>query len=554
MAYHAPVGASWVNRHVFLRDGDWVVEDIALGGGQACACADAPTATCSCGADPGNPVVVVDPSGSVHALFPRSGSFTGLERARRTAAWEFDDVDPTAVLEGSTRLALGPGGRLTASYAVLGNVLRLATTDGGPWVRTDTPVSTEGRVGLAIDADGHHHLCAFQAGVLRHATDATGAWVQTDVDGSVPHARACAVTLAGHVHVAYHDGDQGNLRWATNATGAWVSQLVLAAALYQGTVSTAVDTQGHTHMTTTRRAFTDPTDAQDYDVEYWTNAGGEPVATNLTSGSGNVGASVLALDPAGHAHVAYAQMTPVTGPRYVTNLTGAWVDSAVTTLADVGTDFALALHGAEPRLVYGTPDQLRIAWLEGAAWSTALVEDARPHTPSLVVDADGHNHVVYGTQHRQYATDASGSWVATPLSSDATGMLPNALAISSTGALHTLFFASGVGAVYGHNEAGTWQLEPVVPSPSSLSLDFTAGQGNGFALVLDATQAPHLFTTTRALELVHLWRDTAGWRGRVLDRAERSLGPVTAAVAPDGTIHLGYLSEDAVYHVEVPPH
>jgi hypothetical protein len=556
VAYHAWVGFGSVNRHAFIREGLWEVEDVTAGGGMGCSCIGDPTATCSCGQEPGDPHLAFDDDGAAWVLFPRYGRYAGLESARRTASgWVFQDVEPTGFLEGSTSLVAGPHGSMTAGYAVLGDRLRVATSDRGPWAKSDSPVPTGGRVALALDSGGHRHACALVDGQLKHASDATGDWVLETVDSNTPNARLCAVTVTeeGEVHVAYHDGDRGNLRWATRSSGSWATETVIPAALYVGRVEAALDTSGHVHLAATRRSFAVPAAWLDCDVEYWTEASGYPSGESLTAGALNFAGVSLGLDGAGKAHLAYAHQDGATasGPRHLTNASGSWVDTQVAVQVDVGTCFSLAVHQGVPRVAYCAPGALRLAVLEGAAWSAADVESVTPHTPSLVVDGEGHSHVLYGAATRRFATDAGGAWDLVSLGSEGTGWMPNALALSTAGVLHAAFYASGVGTVYAHNAAGAWQLEPVVPTPS-VSLNYVLGRGNGFALVVTEDEVPHLFTANSELELVHLWRTVDGWQARVLDRAGRSLGPVAAARSPGGAIHVAYLSEGAIYRLVVP--
>ena len=161
----------------------------------------------------------------------------------------------------------------------------------------------------------------------------------------------------------------------------------------------------------------------------WTTAYATPgaVATRDVSPS-------IAVDAHGKVQVAYEERTPATSAssiRYVTNATGPWVRSLISSgsAARVGPRLALT-SGGDPRIAYWMEDLggggslgIRLASRSGATWSTrTITTDRYDASPALAVDPQGHAHllwargVTYGVCWIPFCAEAPGlrQWTDAP--------------------------------------------------------------------------------------------------------------------------------------------
>ncbi|MBI5546043.1 MAG: hypothetical protein HY901_19295 [Deltaproteobacteria bacterium] len=549
LAYHVWVGFGSVNKYAIPNPaGGWFIEPITAGGGMGCYCSSDPSAHCSCGSEPGRPLVAIGADDVAHVLFPRFATYTGLELATRVAGgWAFDEVEWQSVLDGATSLAIAADGSTHMVYAVLGDRLRSATDATGAWTRQDTTLPALGSTSLAHD--GSRHLCGFGP-ALYYATDRSGAWVITTIDAGVRNARYCSLALdaSGAVHIAYQEGDTGSLKIAENTSGDFQSSYVERAGLYGGRVGFAMDGAGKDHLAAPRRAFTSQWSWKDYDAAYWTNRGsGTPVGVQVSQGSNVVPRVVLGVDAQGAAHLAFHQDALV----YASNRQGTWGQTSLVLGWDQGREFALALtSGGLPRIGLCAAHEVKYAsTADGSSWQNEIVEATEGTNLALVIDPLGAPQLLYSNASGlRHAHPGPTAWTAETVQPSGTYM-PNSVAVSSTGALHVVFY--GQGLVYAHNDTGSWLAEPIAPV-NGVNVGIVARGYNEFPIVLDAQGRPRVFLVNGAEELVGLVRDGGAWYGEVYDRAAGRIEGIGAAAAPDRTLHIGYIAENALYRAVVP--
>ena len=291
----------------------------------------------------------------------------GRGRATATSPWAATARSPGS---GTRRTGRGPGPSSGSR--------RSRPTVRSPWspVRTARSPSPTPR---SHDADGA--LLADRAVWLK--TGSGGAWTTRRI---ATNTGSPAVSLArgatGRLYVGFSTAITGKVRIAvaTNASGIWV---------------TAYATPG-------------------------------AVATRDTSPS-------IAVDAHGKVQVAYEERTPATSAssiRYVTNATGTWVRSLISSgsAPRVGPRLALTSAG-EPRIAYWIEDLpggslgIRLASRTGTSWSTQVItNDHYDASPALAVDPQGHAHllwargVTYGVCWIPFCAEAPGlvQWTDAP--------------------------------------------------------------------------------------------------------------------------------------------
>lgn len=271
------------------------------------------------------------------------------------------------------------------------------------------------------------------------------AWETAIVDnGPVVGPASLAVDGGGWLHLVYRDSLSHRLKYASNASGEWVlSWIDTNPPLTADEFSLALDTAGRLHI-----ALCSPGPG----LWYLSNAGGLWTLTELGSGL----RPSIAVDATGHVHICSVRVPEV---WYTTNKTGAWVNEKI--------------------------DPAAVMW---------------PSATSIAVDLSGRVHVVYGSYmdsyyldgQESYVTNASGSWVETPLPVDplSGGKAWNpSLAVDGSGRVHLSYLGMGLlgnGFTLVHaakqGETFVWELaswERVKSSaPFPLSTDMTTDVGN----------------------------------------------------------------------------
>jgi hypothetical protein len=191
-------------------------------------------------------------------------------------------------------------------------------------------------------------------------------------------------------------------------------------------------------------------------VAWWLPSSGGTVSSaglRLATGSGNsfTTATVTTSDLAypdlaygsdGTAHISAGIDNGSGGLGYVAYAGGVAAESVVTTdfLADrtsIGVDGSGRPHIAYATYVNGG---VYVATLDAGTWTPQLIWSGDAIGPRIAVEADGTNHVVFApidpdtgnTAGVMYATDATGSWVLSAVTTDPVDVTPD-IAVESTG-------------------------------------------------------------------------------------------------------------------------
>ena len=338
------------------------------------------------------------------------------------------------------------GARPTGSPSRPGPPARGAPPPSRPPTRpaTSTSCATGSTLHLAIGlVDG----LGKPSGIAYATSSNGGPWSVEAVDTGNDVTPRLAVDAAGHAHVSYlRAGPEHEVRYATNAAGDWATEVV-DAGFNWGRPAFGVDAAGVRHVAVGRTG-------EDPGVWYGTDAGGHWTMERLTDQApdGTVG---LAVAPDGTASIAYAEFFATDG----------------TPLADRAV-----------RVTTGKP---------GAWTTTRVADDTGDASPAIARDAVGHLHVAFGTNAGgldglSYATNASGSWVVTPVTPGAAGQADRhpAIALDAAGKAHIAFERSTddplpdgtVSIGYATNATGSWASSVVALGPEyrldpSIALD-----------------------------------------------------------------------------------
>ena len=137
-----------------------------------------------------------------------------------------------------------------------------------------------------------------------------------------------------------------------------------------------------------------------YDGNKW-----KPFKVDTSGLTGDTGyGSSLAIDAAGHSHIAYTNGKYFASLMYATDAGGSWtattVDNGGGATRATGYDPSLALDSrGEPHIAYysGSGQNLRYASLTGTGWTLSTIEHLNNigMQPSLAIDAQDRPHISY---------------------------------------------------------------------------------------------------------------------------------------------------------------
>lgn len=240
--------------------------------------------------------------------------------------------------------------------------------------------------------------------------------------------------------------------------------------------------------------------------------------------------SSIALDSAGHPHVAYH--AELGGPDGSV-LMYAHFDGAAWSFENLGPGgyaTAIAVDADDrPHVAHARGDgSFEYLHLDTGGWEreSPVAFGAWGATPmSLALDSAGHAHLGLedpNTHRPLYATNASGDWVATELA-DSSGRGAS-IALDALERPRAAIPLSDFGTIrYSRFDGASWVSEDLY-DPN----DFPTGASNapsGAALVLDAQDRPQILFTTNLLDasgtaqvVSYAHRDGAEWRGGNLER------------------------------------
>jgi hypothetical protein len=266
----------------------------------------------------------------------------------------------------------------------------------------------------------------------------------------------------------------------------------------------------------------------------------------LRSGAALLGLLILL---SGEASGVYGQLPPgasasLAAHRHTPeNLSGQWVNECVDPARNLGElgDRHLALDGAgHPHLAYGG-NSLYYAWHDGTAWHIETVDDS-PGTgasASLALDAAGNPHISYfdGTNHDlKYANFDGNAWRIETVDGAGEVGWNSSLALDASGAPHISYYDATYQALrYAHLEGAAWQTATVAIS---------ASQWIASSLGVDGAGHPHIvYDGGTPAGLQHIWYDGSAWHNEYIGSGD------VPALAMDsaGRPHVAYLNFSLAY-------
>ncbi len=292
---------------------------------------------------------------------------------------------------------------------------------------------------LVIDPAGWPHLAYYDvlSHTVRYAWKNNAGWhsqAVTDDMGEGNHFCDLALDSLGQPHISYFNPSSGAIEYASYDGSTWQTEEVMyPSAPAFGPVSLALDNQDRPHI-----SFGITYGGPDIQTLYYLHYDGWWQIEIVDSGPASFWSS-LALDQAGHPHLAY-RGCPVDhchGEKlmYAHNDGTSWQIQVVNSTGSTAPWLSLALDGlGQPRIAYsswrGEVRGLQYAYLDGTNWVTQTLDiGTEEAVPSLALDGHGYPHIAYstnfygigamrytyydGTYWRRENTD-SGVWYGSP--------------------------------------------------------------------------------------------------------------------------------------------
>jgi hypothetical protein len=306
-----------------------------------------------------------------------------------------------------------------------------APTPGASWIIST--MDSTGSVGynssIAVDANEKVHISYIDLTneKLKYMTNSTGSWVTWAIGSAGNSRTGIAVDAEGKHHIVY-DGTGGDLKYATDATGTGMSYLLESGA-YSGLIggdSIALDSYGKAHISYFK--------ASDFDLKYATNASGTWSTSILVNG-GALGpfpaySASIGVDSNNYIHISCYDDASPDSIKYVTNMTGSWVATTIATIGlAAGWKTSLAVDSNNKIHVSyydSTNDALKYASNASGTWQTETVDKSSGGVwdASLAIDkANGNQvHMVYNSYSGfKYATKSAGTWQISKIDESWTG-------------------------------------------------------------------------------------------------------------------------------------
>ena len=344
------------------------------------------------------------------------GTWGAPASASPDPAGDVDLVRDGTTLHLAIGLVDGGGDPSGIAYAV--------SDDGGPWSFEGLDDGADVMPRLAVDAAGPRARqlparLARARGPVRDERDRHLGHRGRRRTGSTGARPAFAVDAAGVRHVAVgRTGEEPGVWYGTDTGGHWTMARLTTQAP-DGPVGLVVAPDGTASIAYAERLAADGTPLADPAVRVTTGKPGHWTTTRIADDTGDASPSI-ARDAAGRLHVAFGRNAGgLDALAYATNASGAWVVTPAT---------------------------------PGAAGQ------ADRH-PSIAVDAAGKAHVAferstddplpYGTVSVDYATNASGTWVTSPVASGLEYRLDPSIALDPSGQPRIAYWLDSDGGAHG---------------------------------------------------------------------------------------------------------
>ncbi len=232
-------------------------------------------------------------------------------------------------------------------------------------------------------------------------------------------------------------------------------------------------------------------------------------------------ANSIAVDAQGHIHIVYDFYRGLGGPK----LAYAYFNGSVWQISEPG------IEGSHARIQLDALGRLHVFFIgsntsqyavyDGTGWQ---VEDTGLgwswYSNGFVLDSDGYAHISYSINYSGcfYATNKSGSWVATTLKVQGGGA-STAIGLDNTGNPHVLI-GDGSALEYYSFDGANWTSETVV----DFSLLGNVLIDTNIAMTMDAAGKPHFLAGATLTEgnrsgefLFYGTNPSTGWTGLLAD-------------------------------------
>jgi hypothetical protein len=316
--------------------------------------------------------LAMDASGNPHVSFVDNNAFDFKYGTKSGGVWTFESIAPNGYdpIFGDdnqiTSLALDASGNPhIAFWDPTPNLLKYASRTGGTWtIETVDPVDNNGRVAtLVIDATDRPHIFYYDQTNLyvKYATKVGGVWSTEVVDASgilQPRLQGLAVDSSGNPHVIYLDFNAGVLKYAKKSGGVWTSEVVPGPGSFPGSSifsSIAVDGAGNPHLAL---SYID-TRA----LRHVVKSGGVWTSEFVDPGK-LVADPSIRISPAGTPCISYKEITIGTlNLKYATRTGGTWSSVVVDAPGNVGGASWLAFDASgNAHITYGDRTNLTIKY------------------------------------------------------------------------------------------------------------------------------------------------------------------------------------------------
>jgi hypothetical protein len=373
---YAPSGIQLVD-YASNASGSWVVTTIGTGGA---------------------PSTVLAPAGAVHITYSTSALY---HRSMSASSWLAASI-AASVYDLHPEVATGADGLARIVYATPWTTpgLRAGTWNGSGFGQTRITTSEDREPAIAVDPNGASHLAFVRIGTpttLWYGTNAGGPWTFEQIASD--DGFACpdiALGQDGHVHVSaqrtHVDAGFTYYRpvWYTDASGSWVVRDDLPIITGTGCPAIAVDAEDEPHLTYSEASsvYIAQLVAGDW--------------THTTFGDGTLRAGRIVLTEDGTTYVSYARpndYSSTLGGLWVrTDATGPWTSARVGKTADENARHGLAVDAAghvhvayrgfiwDPGIHYATD--------ASGSWVSLLLRDQDVSGAALSVSADGTADIV----------------------------------------------------------------------------------------------------------------------------------------------------------------
>jgi hypothetical protein len=468
------------------------------------------------------------------------------------------------------------------------------SSGSGQWTEQTVVAGRSKYLNIALDSAGMPHIAyyAYGADDLRFGAFDGTSWSIEDVDtaGDVGAMASLVLDAADVPHISYieYGSGDGDLKYATRSGAGWSARLVDPGDDVDGPTSIVVDSRGRPSI-----SYYVETDYPERGLlrrARW--SGATWIVRDVVVGAYNWPYSewlgqypVQVMDASDTPHIAY---TSSEGELYFTSSTGTniWSEDVVegdyTDTPGVGYRSSMALDvRGRPHLVYRRPGSLAYAHWDGARWLIELL-DPSGSSADIALDSAGRPHIsfldgaalkymrfdgarwrssVIGGQADGPTTsiildvrerpiiawrDASSeeikvsrwdglAWNTQVLGTSGNyGGYPN-LVLDARGRPQVTFGDSvGDELHYAAFDGQRWTTS-IVADPSSMVS----------AMAHDSSGRAHVVYTTGTSDLMHSWRDAAGWHPEYVDTVSDIDGLLDLALDTQGYPHIVYVHDDS---------